>query len=236
MIQVQQKTIGEIAAANPATVKVLQKYGIDFCCGGKRLLDEVCAEKGISLEAIQADLDETISPDAEADRNWAQAPIAELIDHIVDTHHAFLNEELPRLEGILERVVKNHSALHGDSVIPLQAEFLALKEELEMHLRKEETILFPYIKQAQESITTGVPLPHSCFGSVENPIRMMEVEHDNAGGALRRMRAITEDYKLPDDACNGYRALFHGLTALESDLHMHIHKENNVLFPRARKL
>ena len=113
---------------------------------------------------------------------------------------------------------------------------MALKDELQMHLQKEEVILFPYIRQAEESQTTGAPLPHACFGSVESPIRMMEFEHDNAGGALRRMRDCTANYTLPEGACASYLGLFHGLQALEADLHMHIHLENNVLFPRARNL
>ena len=183
MIQAAHKTIGEIAAANPATVKVFQKYDIDFRCGGKRPLDEVCAEK-----------------------------------------------------GIMERVVKNHGVRHGDSLFPLQQSFLALKDELEVHLRKEEMVLFPHILQTEEARRTNTPGPCSCFGSIENPIRMMEYEHENAGQALRRMRALTGDYTLPGDAGNGYRSLFHDLQALEADLHVHIYTDNNVLHPRARLL
>lgn len=232
----QTQTIGEIATANPATIKVFQKHGIDFCCGGKRPLDEVCGEQGIDLGKIQDELADAANPAAEPVRDWNTAPLAEFIDHIVDTHHVYLNEELPRLEQLVDRVAAKHGETHGDSLLPLRADFLALKDELEAHLRKEEMVLFPYLRQAERSLATGEPLPHSCFGSVDNPIRMMEFEHDNAGEALRHMREVTGNYALPEDACNSYRGLFHGLQALEADLHMHIHKENNILFPRARKL
>lgn len=236
MIETRPRTIGEIAAANPATVKVFQQFDIDFCCGGKRPLDEVCAEKKIPFDLIQSALDNAVSPDAAPEREWSRATLAELTAHLVATHHAYLQEELPRLEGLMTRVVENHAERHGDSLRPLQETFLALKAELDAHLRKEEMILFPYITELEANAKTGTPAPHSCFGSIENPIRVMELEHENAGEALRRMRALTDNYALPDDACNGYKALFHGLTALEADLHIHIHKENNILHPRARKL
>jgi regulator of cell morphogenesis and NO signaling len=236
MIQTQTKTIGEIATANPATIKVFQKHGIDFCCGGKRPLGEVCSEQGLDFEKLQDELANAVSPAAEPVRDWSAAPLSELIDHILGTHHAYLKEELPRLEQLVERVASKHGEHHGESLSPLRAGYVALKEELDMHLQKEEMILFPYIRQAERSLATGEPLPHSCFGSVEGPIRMMEFEHDSAGEALRRMRDVTGNYNLPEDACNSYRGLFHGLQALEADLHLHIHKENNILFPRARKL
>jgi regulator of cell morphogenesis and NO signaling len=156
----------------------------------------------------------------------------ELIENIKSTHHAYVREQIPNLEALLDKVTakhgKNHPELGG-----VRQTFTALAEELTLHLMKEEQILFPYIVRGEESSAQHEPAPPSCFGSVENPIRMMMSEHDQAGEALREMRRLTADYKLPEDACTSFRALYRLLQEFEADLHQHIHKENNILFPRA---
>ncbi len=230
-----EQTVREIAATNPAAVRVFEKHGIDYCCGGQRPLGEVCAERGISPEAILAEV-EAGSRGQAPERDWMTASLAELIAHIVCRHHAYLNTELPLLEARLAKVVEVHGSRHPEVLRPLQPVFAALKGELEMHLRKEEMVLFPAIQELETAAAAGreAELPH--FGTVRNPIRMMEHEHESAGQALRTMRELTRGYAPPADACATYRALYAGLEELEKDLHTHIHLENNILFPRAAKL
>ena len=215
----EEKTIGEIAAELPAAARVFEKYGIDYCCGGKVALGAACGERGIVLGQLVQELDRAAAPSTGAERDWQTAPLNELIDHILARHHAYLKAELPRLARLIEKVTKAHGAKHSDSLVPLGETFNALRQELDAHLMKEEVVLFPMIR-------AGHP-------GVGNPIRVMEHEHDSAGRALEHMRGVTANYTLPEDACNSYRALFDGLRELEADLHQHIHLENNILFPRA---
>lgn len=224
-----QTTVREIARTNPAAVRVFERYGIDYCCGGGRPLEEACREKNLSAEAVLAEV--AASGAAESgDRDWARAPLADLIHHIVNTHHAYLKTELPLLEARMKKVIEKHGPNHPDTLPRLGSVFAALKEELDLHLRKEEMILFPAI-EALEATRRAAP-----FGTVQNPIRMMEHEHDSAGAALRTMRGLTDNYTAPPEACPTWLALYHGLDALEKDLHVHIHLENNILFPRAAEL
>jgi regulator of cell morphogenesis and NO signaling len=230
-----EQTVGEIAAATPAAVSVFEKYRIDYCCGGHRPLAQACQERDVSAAAVLAEVEERTHR-AAPDRDWTGASLTELIGHIVGTHHRYLNAELPVLEARLAKVLDAHGAKHSAALGPLQSVFTSLKGELEMHLRKEEAILFPAIEEldaAREDGRTPEPLP---FGTVRNPIRMMELEHDGAGQALAAMRQITQGFTPPDDACVTFRALYTGLEELEGDLHVHIHLENNILFPKAVEL
>jgi regulator of cell morphogenesis and NO signaling len=215
----EERTVGEIAAERPASVRVFEKYEIDYCCGGKTSLAAACAGRGIAPERLIEELDAALAPSAGADPDWQTASLTDLIDHILTKHHAWLKTELPRLSRLQQKVTAAHGAAHADSLVPLAETLEALRQELEAHMMKEETILFPMIRAGS--------------ASVANPISVMEHEHDSAGRALERMRAVTGNYTLPADACNSYRALFAGLRELEADLHQHIHLENNILFPRA---
>lgn len=176
--------------------------------------------------------------------DWTGSPLTELCDHIVATHHQYLYEELPRLEPLIAKVVDVHGERHP-SLLEVQEVFGGLRDELVSHLMKEEQVLFPAIRQL-ESGRTGVAVGAAGtvettktarasglpFGSLANPIRVMEMEHDSAGRALVKIRELTDGYTPPADACNSYRSLLTALAKLEQDLHMHIHKENNILFPR----
>ncbi|HEY1205503.1 MAG: iron-sulfur cluster repair di-iron protein [Bryobacteraceae bacterium] len=227
-----QETVRDIAAANPAAVRVFEKYGIDYCCGGHRPLAEVCTERGIAADTVLAEV-EAGSRGQAPDRDWMTARLTELIGHIVSRHHRYLNTELPALEVRLAKVVEVHGAKHPEVLGPLHSVFASLKDELEAHLQKEEMVLFPAIEELEAASTAG-RRPHlPPFGTVRNPIRMMEHEHDGAGQALRTMRDLTGGYQPPADACTTYPALYTGLEELEKDLHTHIHLENNILFPRA---
>lgn len=227
------QTVGEIAAQSLSALRVLESHGIDYCCGGQRSLQEVCHERGIDAAAVMRELDAAQAL-AEADnRDWRTAPLAELARHIVATHHAYLKDELPRLTARLDAVRKAHAARHGAVLEPLGQIFTALREEMEMHMQKEEMVLFPFMGKLDQAVARGVAAPVPPFGSVENPIRIMEHEHEDAGRALAEMRQLTAGFTPPEDACNTFRALYTGLQELERDLHLHVHLENNILFPRA---
>lgn len=224
--------VGQIVREDLTRARVFERVGIDYCCNGRTPLVEACAVKGLELAAI---LDELAGCRAEcgaAEDRWDgdDLPLSCLADHIEATHHAYLRRELPRLDGLAEKVRAAHGARHPE-VVEMARVFGALREELEGHLLKEERILFPYVKQLEAA--ESMPAFHC--GSIENPLRVMEQEHDDAGLALSRLRELTGDYTPPADACTTYRALLHGLEELEADLHRHIHKENNILFPRARE-
>ena len=232
------RTVREFVLELPSSTNVFEQLGIDYCCGGQKPLAEACAAAGTKLDSLTATLErlqaEQQTRNAPAG-NWTTEPLYDLIEHIKRTHHAYVREQIPNLEALLDKVTakhgKNHPELGG-----IRQTFAALANELTPHLMKEELILFPYIVRGEESSLQHEPAPPSCFGSVENPIRMMISEHDHAGEALREMRRLSADYKLPEDACTSFRALYRLLQEFEADLHQHIHKENNILFPRAMRV
>jgi regulator of cell morphogenesis and NO signaling len=227
------KTVGEIAVETPSATREFEKLGIDYCCGGSRSLGQACAEANIPVDEVLARLEKSAaSAQSEADKDWQEQLLADLIGHITNTHHVFVREESPRIEALAAKVVGVHGKNHGE-LLQVQQIFSALAEELRVHLMKEEQMLFPYVSLMEESVVAGEPAPPAVFGTVVNPVRMMMQEHDGAGEALRALRSITSDYKVPDDGCISYRTLYGALEGFEADLHQHIHLENNILFPRA---
>lgn len=229
----ESPTVAEIASKSLAAVRVFEKLGIDYCCGGKRPLAEVCLAKGLDAVAVQRQLDEAINAPPESARDWPVEPLRDLIGHIVNTHHAYLKRELPAIGMRVAKVYRVYNQRYGPALQGLPEVFGALRAEMEMHMRKEEMVLFPAIIATEAAVDAGNPLPQSPFGRMANPIAMMEAEHESAGEALVRIREITQDFHVPDYGCVTYRALMSGLKELEEDLHMHVHLENNVLFPRA---
>ena len=226
------KTLGEIAAEMPCATREFEKLGIDYCCGGSRTLSEACAEANISVDDALARLEKSLAATQPGDsKDWQNQFLADLIGHITSTHHVFVREESPRIEALTAKVVGVHGKNHPE-LVQVQ-EFSALAEELSVHLMKEEQVLFPYVVRMEESVLAREPAPPAMFGTVVNPVRMMMQEHDGAGDALRSLRSVTNDYALPGDACISYRTLYQALQGFESDLHEHIHLENNILFPRA---
>jgi regulator of cell morphogenesis and NO signaling len=222
-----QTTVREIAVAIPASVRIFEKYSIDFCCNGNRPLDKACREAGVSPAAVLDEVRAAGQAGTATAADWTRASLSDLIAHIVTRHHGYLEAELPRIEARLGKVVEKHGEAKS-WLFQARDVFLGLRDELFSHLRKEETILFPYI----ESMESGRPA-HACFPTVAAPIRMMFFEHDNAGAALAELRRLSDGYTTPEDGCPTFRALMHDLAALEADLHQHIHLENNILFPRA---
>lgn len=223
-----QTTVGQLVTERPGRARVFEAFGIDYCCGGKKLLAQAIREKGLDEKAVLGVLDAFDEQAPRAERNWSRATLTELADHIEQTHHAYLKQELPRLEFLVNKVANRHGS-HTASLIELAEVFNAFKAELESHMQKEEVVLFPICRRMDGA---NRPLQSHC-GSVENPIAVMVREHDDAGDALKRMRALTNDYTPPIDACNTYRALFDSLRELEQDMHRHVHKENSILFPMA---
>jgi regulator of cell morphogenesis and NO signaling len=225
-------TLAELAAGSLSATRILESYGLDYCCGGKRPFEVACHARGLDPAAVMNELREAQTKSS-SERDWQSAPLDELARHILATHHEYLKLELPALGRRMDKVFSVHGPKDPETIGRMSAVYDALRAELELHLQKEELILFPVIEQYGRAIATGEPLPAVPFGSIANPIRMMEREHESAGDALGELRALTHDYQLPPYACSTVTALFNGLQALESDLHVHIHLENNILFPRA---
>ena len=226
------QTVGKIAASTPSATREFEKHGVDYCCGGGRTLAQACAQSDVSVDDVIARIEQSALAQPAVDRDWDTTPLSGLIAHINNTHHAFVRSECPRIEALAAKVAKVHARNHPE-LNEVRAEFSSLAEELRIHLMKEEQILFPYVMRMEESVLAEEPAPPAMFGTVANPIRMMMQEHDSAGEALRKIREITSDYKIPEDACISYRILFQALPDFEADLHQHIHLENNILFPRA---
>jgi regulator of cell morphogenesis and NO signaling len=225
-------TVADIARTAPATIRVFQQHQIDFCCGGKVPLSRVCAAKGLSADRMLDELRTATAPDT-AERNWSDAPLTALVRHIQERYHAPLREELPRLDAMLAKVVSKHGNTMPDVLPPLQQTFRALQQELIAHVSKEDGDLFPVI----EALDTGEPtLATEAAAHVLSPITVMEAEHATAGAALERMRRLTDGYAPPEWACPTFRGLYFGLSQLEADLHLQVHLENNILFPRAASL
>jgi regulator of cell morphogenesis and NO signaling len=220
--------VGQLVSEQPGRSRVFERFGLDYCCGGKKALNVACVEKHLDVDAVVRELlrADTVTPAPETD--WPRASLAHLCDHIVDTHHAYLREALPRLTGLIDKVVNVHGDRHP-ALAEVAAVFEAFREELELHMVKEEQILFPFIKQLE--VADKAPSFHC--GSLQNPIRVMEAEHDSAGDALAKLRELNDDYRPPMGACNTYRSMLDGLAEIEADMHTHVHLENNILFPRA---
>ncbi len=196
-------------------------------------LGEACAAASIPTDEALTRLEKSLaSTQPGAGQDWRNQLLADLITHITGTHHFFVREESPRIEALAAKVVGAHGKNHPE-LLQVQASFSALSEELKVHLMKEEQVLFPYVLRLEESELAGEPAPPAMFGTMVNPIRMMVQEHDGAGDALRSLRSMTNDYTVPEDACISYSTLYQALKGFESDLHQHIHLENNILFPRA---
>ena len=215
------RSLGELVAEAPARAVVLDRLGLDYCCHGQRSLADACADAGLAVDVVTAELD-TAGPQP-ADHPTEPTALA---DHIEATHHAYLHAELPALDALATKVAGVHGERHPE-LTEVHRLVVALRADLEPHLLKEERVLFPAIRALVDGARE---FP---FGTVQNPIRMMSMEHDRAGELLASLRDVTGGYRVPDDGCASYRSLYERLAALEADTHRHIHLENNVLFPAA---
>jgi regulator of cell morphogenesis and NO signaling len=220
--------VSDVAAAAPATIRIFQAHGIDFCCGGKRPLADACADRGVDVDALVTEL-RAVETKTSEERNWQAAPLSELVGHIQARFHQPLRAELPRLEAMMDKVLTKHGDQFPQVLHPLHVMLSELQEDLLQHIAREDAVLFPAI--------VGLDLGGSGGSSwIGQPIKMMEAEHDMAGRTLAHMRELTHDYTPPEWACPTFRGLYYGLAELERDMHVHVHLENNVLFPRAASL
>jgi len=228
------RTVRELVLENPEATCVLEKVGIDYCCGGGKSLEEACAAANLSVDEVidSLELAEEQARAQQKDRNWQRESLADLVAHINSTHHKYTREEIARLGPLFDKVVSVHGQNHSE-LQHVRAAFRGLAQELTMHMMKEEAVLFPYIVRMEEAVIQKEPVLPPPFGSVQNPVAMMMHEHDSAGDALRAMRQASSEYTAPRDACISYQTLYKALADFEKDLHQHIHLENNIVFPRA---
>jgi len=228
------KTVRDLALEQAGAARIFEGFGIDYCCGGKQSLEQACRAANVSVERVLGAL--TAAQQSESDTSqhvdWQTAPLGDLISHIKNTHHKYTRAEIARLGPLFDKVCSVHGERHPE-LFQLRTTFQGLAQELGTHMMKEEMILFPYIERMEESVIQKEPILPSPFGSVQNPVSMMEHQHDSAGNALRALRATSNGYAAPPDGCATYQALYKALAEFETDLHQHIHLENNILFPRA---
>jgi len=229
------QTVREIALEQPSAIRVFEKYGIDYCCGGRRPLAEACAAGSIEVEQVIAELERAAQTPVAATTDWALATLGDLSKHIVDTHHAYVKSELPRLAILAQKVVNRHGSTTPELPV-IQASLADLDDELTQHLAKEEAVLFPYITLLERARTDHGAKPQACFGTVVSPIEMLTQEHDKAGVLLAQIHTLSHSFTTPPEACPTYHAFYDGLRDFEQDLHQHIHLENNILFPRAIRM
>jgi regulator of cell morphogenesis and NO signaling len=219
-----------MASTYPSLTRELERLGLDYCCGGKRSLEEACRQQGLDLEAVVSELSSQPLED-ELPAAWLAMQPAELVDHVEATHHSYLKQEMPRLSELAEKVMRVHGERHPE-LIRVAEVFAEIRTELEPHLRKEEDIIFPMIR----TLATASSMPSFEGGSIAKPIAVLEREHSVVGGLLAQLRDLTNGYQVPPDTCASTQALMAGLAELEADTHLHVHKENNHLFPNVKDL
>ncbi len=220
--------VARIVATSPRTSRVFERHAIDYCCGGGVSLADACAKKGLEPARVLDELDSVGAPGGPAE-DLSRLGLRDLVDRILSIHHTFVKREIPRLSGLLEKVVRVHGANHPELLAPLARLWGEVSPALMQHLEKEEEMLFPWIVALDER-----RLPPEIARSLDAPIEMMEAEHDEAGAVFGRMRTLANGYVPPADACGSFRALWSGLDEFELDLHRHVHLENHVLFPAVR--
>ncbi len=230
--------IGAIVADDYRAASVFEQAGIDFCCNGNRTLTAACEEKNIAVEELVAKLQQTLSAPLhkqESSADYKSWPLDLLADYVEKKHHRYVAAQIPVLKAFLEKIVNVHGSKHPE-LAEIKTHFDACATELTNHMHKEEQILFPFIRQMALARQAGKKEVTAPFGTVQNPIRMMMHEHDTEGERFRKIRELSNQYTAPADGCNTYRAAFATLQEFEEDLHLHIHLENNILFPKSIEL
>jgi len=233
----EKTSVREIATLRPDAARLFYRAGIDYGCTAVETLAEACLAAGVDSGALLREIKELqdgrVSSEPEPD--WTQGTVGGLVSHILDGHHSYLKEELPRLEKLMNKVYDTHGKNYPE-LLTVHEVFFGLKDELELHLRKEEAMLFPYLLMVETARLDGLPSPACPFGTVANPVRVMTREHDSAEECLQAIRTSTSDFTPPPGACLGFTLLLHGLRQLEADLQKHIRLENEGLFVKALQL
>lgn len=233
MNDIAEKKVGSIVAENFRTAKIFTDYGIDFCCKGGIKLSDACEKKGVDLNEISAELEQIVKQQDET--HYQDYGMADMVDHIVHVHHKYVETTIPPLKFYLDKIAKVHGDNHPE-LLEIRDEFFKMADALTSHMKKEEFILFPYIKAMEAARKNNFPLSPAHFGDIENPISMMEEEHDTEGERFRKISALSNNYTPPSDACQTFKVAFAMLQEFENDLHTHIHLENNILFPKAKEV
>ena len=234
-MQTSVRQVRDLAIEQPSSVRVFERFGIDYCCGGRKPLQQVCTEQNLSLPQVLEELGEAESRSPQPIEPWTTRPLAQLIGHIVEDCHGATRTELQRLTALANKVNNRHGAGHSE-LAQVQELVQQIADEMTPHMEKEERILFPYITDLEAAAVASAAKPHVCFGSVADPIAAMMAEHDLVGAALASIRSLTNNFVLPEGACPTYHALYTTLADFEALTHRHVHLENNVLFPRAIEL
>lgn len=234
MLVQKENKIGEIVAENFHAARIFENFGIDFCCGGKKTIKEACSEKGISPDFVIKELTK-IENEKLQEVHYNNWNVDFLADYIINNHHSYVLNSIPTIEHHLQKVALKHGEKHPELPKLMEA-FTILKDDLLTHMAKEEKMLFPYIKKMRIAELNTFELPVPPFGAVDNPIRVMEAEHEDAGRMIKEINNITNNYTAPADACQTFKILYKELQEFEKDLHTHVHLENNILFPKAKKL
>ena len=235
MEEILEKTIGQIVADDHRSAAVFEKFGIDFCCNGNRGIDEACEQKNVDAAELRKKLEIAIAETTADTTDYKSWPLDLLADHIEKKHHRYVEERIPVLKQYLNKINKVHGAKHPE-LQQIYDLFVASGGELAMHMKKEELVLFPYIRKMVKAKQNGETLDAPRFGTVKNPIQTMMNEHDNEGERFRQIEALSDSYTPPEDACGTYKVAFAMLKEFQDDLHLHIHLENNILFPKAEEL
>ncbi|MBS1533055.1 MAG: iron-sulfur cluster repair di-iron protein [Bacteroidetes bacterium] len=226
------ETIGELVAKDYRKAQVFKKYGIDFCCGGKKTVSEVCEKKGIDQTKLETDLARAEQQTADSELDFQKWDIGFLSDYIINTHHQYVKDNTPFIQEMAQKVARVHGANHPE-LVEVADVFERIAHNLTLHMMKEEKILFPRIKELAYYKKISARIPADDLGLVSTPIQVMESEHEQAGEDFETIRQLTADYELPEDACRSYTILFKKLEEYENDLNRHVHLENNILFPKA---
>src|SRR5262245_46313270 len=227
--------VNEIALSDPGARRILEDAGVDYCCSGGKSLQDACMRAHVPAEVILEKLRQNSRKTETEESGWKSAPLAELTRHIRDRHHRYVRDVIPRLRGMLAKVREKHGSMHRE-VGEIEKLFGDVAREMLMHMQKEEQILFPYIDSLERAAGAGRAVEPPFFQTVRNPIYSMMKEHDSAGEMMRQIRFSSNGYQAPADACPTYQAAYQGLEEFEKDLHLHVHLENNILFPRAVEL
>ena len=222
-------TLAEAVDAAPQLAREFERRGLDYCCGGRRTLGEACALIGLDPEATVIEVSATAATSGSAE--WTTMTADVLVDDIEATHHRYLWDEMPRVTALVDKIVTVHGGRHLE-LVEVAACFAQVRADLEPHMLREERVLFPMIRELATS--SGTPSFHC--GSLRNPISVMLSEHDAVGDLLAQLRRLTDGYTPPADGCASYATCFAAMAELEADTHLHIHKENNVLFPMVLQL
>lgn len=225
-------SIGELVAKDYRKAEIFRKFGLDFCCGGHKTVKEACEKKGVNYIEVENELLKVEQQQNDNTENFNEWELDFLADYIINKHHKYVSSAVVLLNELSSKVARVHGDVHPE-LIEIERNYVQVANELTAHMQKEEVVLFPYIKQMVQNKRNGNPFEKSSFGTIKNPIHMMESEHVSAGECMESIRTLSNNFTLPSDACNSYRVLFGKLEEFEKDLHQHIHLENNILFPKA---